>query len=123
MVYGEKIEYSGPIYKEMKVESNKAVLSFSHTGSGLESRNLVLTERGKHKEWRIKEGSAELKGFTVCGEDKKFHNARAQIVGDTVVVTCDAVARPVAVRVRLGDPSGVQPRLCPSIWSRLIPLD
>ncbi len=103
MVYGQEIEYYGPIFKEMKVEGNKAVLSFSHVGNGLEARNLVLTERndGKrtHKEWRIKEGSPSgLTGFTVCGEDKVFHNAKAEIVGDKVVVTCDAVAKPVAVR-------------------------
>ncbi len=108
MVYGEKIEYSGPIYKELKVEGNKAVLSFSHLGSGLETRNLVLTERTgpkdrKHKEWRVKEGSAPLLGFTVCGEDKVFHNAKAEIAGDTVVVTCDAVAKPVAVRYGWAD--------------------
>ena len=41
---------------------------------------------------------ARCPGFTVCGEDKKFHNAKAEIVGDTVVVTCDDVAEPVAVR-------------------------
>lgn len=102
-VYGQKVEYYGPVFKEMIVEGNKAVLSFSHASSGLEARNLVPTEREagkrKHKEWRIKEGSpAGLTGFTVCGEDKKFHNAKAEIVGDRVVVTCDAVLKPVAVR-------------------------
>jgi sialate O-acetylesterase len=98
-VYGEKVEYSGPRYKEMKVDGNKAILSFSHIGGGLEAKNLVLTERGNHKEWRIKEGSAKgLMGFLVCGEDQKFHPAKAEIVGDSVVVTCDEVAKPVAVR-------------------------
>jgi sialate O-acetylesterase len=48
----------------------------------------------------VKAGSAgvPLTGFAVAGEDRKFHNAKAEIVGDTVVVTCEAVAKPVAVR-------------------------
>jgi sialate O-acetylesterase len=39
-----------------------------------------------------------LNGFTVCGEDKVFHPAKATLQGDTVVVTSDKVAKPVAVR-------------------------
>ena len=39
-----------------------------------------------------------LKGFTVAGADKKFIDAKAEIAGDTVVVTGDQVAAPVAVR-------------------------
>lgn len=97
-VYGEKVEYSGPVFKEMKIEGNKAVLTFDHA-DGLETKNLVLVPRDKHKEWRIQDGTAkELMGFTICGEDKKFHNAKAEIVNGTVVVTCDDVAKPVAVR-------------------------
>jgi len=64
----------------MTVEGSKAVLSFTHVGKGLEAKD------------------GELTGFTIAGEDKKFHNAKAEIKGDTVVVSCDAVARPVAVR-------------------------
>ena len=37
-------------------------------------------------------------GFTIAGEDKKFYNATAKIEGETVVVTCDQVAAPKAVR-------------------------
>ena len=83
----------------MKVDGSKAILSFDHA-AGLEARNLVLVPRGdNHKEWRIQEGTAkELTGFTVCGEDKKFYPAKATIQGDTVVVSCDDVAKPVAVR-------------------------
>jgi len=102
--YGEKIEYSGPMFKEMKVEGNKAVLHFTHVGKGLTGMELAATEiiKGANKQtaYRVKAGSAstEIQGFTVCGEDHKFHPAKAEIVGDTVVVQCDAVAKPVAVR-------------------------
>jgi sialate O-acetylesterase len=49
LAYGEKIEYSGPIYEGMKIDGDKVILSFSHLGGGLESK-----------------GGA-LKGFTICG--------------------------------------------------------
>ena len=51
-------------------------------------------------EWRVKEGSegAELSGFAGAGADLKFHPAKAEIVGDTVVVTSEQVTAPVAVR-------------------------
>jgi len=103
-VYGEKIEYSGPAYKSMKAEGNKAVLSFDHVGGGLTSKEMVV---GKLKPsatnegaWRAKEGSegAPLVGFTVAGEDRKFVPAKAEIVGNTVVVTAEGVDKPVAVR-------------------------
>jgi len=105
--YGEKIVYSGPMYKALKVEGNKATISFDHVGGGLGSKEMVPTIERKNKEgtvtaaaYRVKEGStsAPLLGFTVCGKDKVFHNAKAEIVGSTVVVSCDAVAEPIAVR-------------------------
>lgn len=80
LAYGEEIEYSGPIYNSMEVRDGKAVLHFTHLGGGLECRG------------------EELTGFTICGEDRKFVNADAEIVGDTVVVSSPAVANPVAVR-------------------------
>jgi sialate O-acetylesterase len=78
--YGEKVEYSGPLYDSMKVEGNKAILSFKHVGGGLEAKGGLLT------------------GFTVAGEDKKFHNAQAEIQDDKIIITCDQVEKPVAVR-------------------------
>src|SRR5262249_1614957 len=80
IAYNEKLEYSGPVYKSMKVEGEKVLLSFDHVGGGL-----------------VAKGS-ELTGFAVCGEDKVFHPAKAEIKGDTVVVSSDKVAAPVAVR-------------------------
>ena len=47
---------------------------------------------------RLKFNANDLVGFTVAGEDKKFYNATAKVEGDTVVVSSDKVAKPVAVR-------------------------
>ena len=80
LAYGEKIEYSGPLYQGVKIDGNRASLSFTHTGSGLMAKG------------------GELKGFTIAGADKKFLPAKAEITGDTVVVSNAGVPAPVAVR-------------------------
>jgi sialate O-acetylesterase len=80
LVYGKQVPYSGPLFDKLTVDGNKAALSFTHTGKGLEAKGGPLT------------------GFTVAGEDHKFYPATATIEGDKVVVTSDKVAKPVAVR-------------------------
>ncbi|HOX56773.1 MAG TPA: sialate O-acetylesterase [Candidatus Paceibacterota bacterium] len=80
IAYGEKITYSGPVYKAMKVEDTRAVLSFGHVGGGL-----------------VAEGG-ELKGFTIAGADGNFVPAAAVIEADKVVVSSPSVAKPAAVR-------------------------
>lgn len=80
IAYQEKLVYSGPIYQSLKVEGNKAILSFNHTGSGLEARD------------------GELKGFWIAGEDKLWREAKAEIKGRQVIVSSTEVNAPVAVR-------------------------
>ena len=80
LAYGEHIEYSGPLFKSMSVEGNRAIIHFTHVGKGLMAKG------------------GELKGFVVAGTDKKIVPAHAEIQGKTVVVTSDKVSKPVAVR-------------------------
>lgn len=80
IAYGEKIEFSGPQYRNMTAKDGQIVLHFDHVGKGLEARD------------------GALKGFAICGDDKKFVWAKAEIVGNTVVVSSPEVAKPVAVR-------------------------
>ena len=35
IAYGEKVEYSGPVFDRMKIKGNQAEISFTHLGSGL----------------------------------------------------------------------------------------
>jgi sialate O-acetylesterase len=79
-VYGEPVEYIGPTYVSMQVDGNTAILHFKHKGKGLEARGGLLT------------------GFTIAGEDHKFHNAQAEIKDDKVFVTSEEVKNPLAVR-------------------------
>jgi sialate O-acetylesterase len=80
--YGKKdLVYSGPLYKSVKFEGDKAVLTFEHAAGGLKTRDGAAPSR-----------------FQVAGEDKKFVPAKAEIAGETVVVTGEGVTKPVAVR-------------------------
>jgi sialate O-acetylesterase len=81
MVYGKKVEYYGPLYDSHQIDGNKVSVRFTHAGGGL----------------AFKHGD-KLQGFAIAGEDKVFHWADARIEGDVVVLTCDKVPRPVAVR-------------------------
>ena len=80
IVYGEKVEYSGPMYKDYKVSGNKITLYFTHVGKGLNAKDGKLT------------------GFAICGENHKWVWADAKIVGKTVEVTSPEVPKPIAVR-------------------------
>jgi sialate O-acetylesterase len=80
LTYGEKIEYSGPLYDSMVAKDGKIILSFKHVGGGLIAKD------------------GELKGFTIAGEDKQFVPARAEIQGSTVVVSAEGVTDPKAAR-------------------------
>jgi len=85
--YGNNnIIYSGPIYKSLKVEGNKIILSFTNVGGGL-----------------IAKGSGKLHYFAIAGADKKFVWANAKINADKVIVWNNKISKPVAVRYAWAD--------------------
>jgi sialate O-acetylesterase len=75
----KQIEDSGPLYKNMVIDKNKAVISFDH-GEGLHAAGNKLT------------------CFEIAGEDKVFYPADAKIKGEQVFVSSKKVKLPVAVR-------------------------
>ncbi|CAF4006568.1 unnamed protein product [Adineta steineri] len=79
--YGVKdIAYSGPLYKNMQINGNKIIVSFTNTDGGLTSKNKTL------------------QSFEVAGADSVWKPASATIEGDKVIVTSNEVSNPVAVR-------------------------
>jgi len=80
LAYGEKNEYSGPLFASLKIKGANATLHFTHIGGGLAAKD------------------GPLQGFTIAGEDKIFHPAQAEIHGQTIVVHSALVSKPVAVR-------------------------
>ncbi|MBN9384884.1 MAG: 9-O-acetylesterase [Chitinophagaceae bacterium] len=89
-VYGQTMEYSGPVYKSMQKDGDKVVLHFDHTGNGLSTPDIY----------------GYLRGFEVAGDDHQWHYAKASIEGNTVVVWQSGVTNPVAVRYGWSDYAG-----------------
>jgi len=82
----DSIICSGPIYKSYKKEGNRIRISFTEIGSGLSTCD-----------------GEKVKGFAIAGDDKQFHWAKAVIEGNVVVVYCDEVENPQAVRYAWAD--------------------
>lgn len=91
VVYGEKIVYSGPLYREMKVEGNSIRLYFDHIGSGLMVGKKIALPTTEDKEGKLKQ-------FAIAGEDNKWVWGDARIDMNTVLVSSPAVSKPKAVR-------------------------
>ncbi|MEW4454388.1 sialate O-acetylesterase [Bremerella sp. JC817] len=85
--YGYKIVSQSPRYKSMSVEGNAIVIEMDTYGSQLDSFD-----------------TRALQGFTIAGADKKFVNAKAELIGSNKVrVSSPEVKEPVAVRYAWGD--------------------
>jgi sialate O-acetylesterase len=80
IAYKRPVAYSGPVYESMKLEGDKAVLTFKHVGGGLMAKD------------------GPLMGFAIAGEDRKFVSAQAEVRGNEVIAWSPKVSRPVAVR-------------------------
>jgi sialate O-acetylesterase len=72
-------EDSGPLYKDMTIEKNKAIISFYHS-EGLHAMG------------------DKLKYFEIAGENKVFYPAEAKIKGQQVIVQSKMIKTPVSVR-------------------------
>ena len=75
----------------MEQADGHIVVTFDHVGSGLDTLDVN-----------------EVRGFSIAGEDHKFHNAKAEIIGKgrgrtQVKVWSDTVKSPVAVRYAWAD--------------------
>lgn len=89
--YGEKIVHSGPIFDSFRVEDGKSIVTFAHVGGGL------LAADGQ-----------ALRHFEIAGESGPFVPAKAEISGETVVVTGEGITNPRAVRYAWkADPVGI----------------
>jgi sialate O-acetylesterase len=124
IAYGKKLNYSGPMYKSVKFDDGKAVISFDHAAKGLAAgmpssttlpggeATAVTSPVTPTAETTYSYGGgieivvgsdAKLTGFQIAGEDKKFYWADAVIRGKTVVVSSPNVPKPVSVRYGWSD--------------------
>lgn len=80
LAYGEKIEFSGPLFAGVSFAEGRAEVRFSHA-AGLASRD-----------------GGPLRGFELADAAGRFYPAKAEIHGDVVTVTSEKVSAPAAVR-------------------------
>ena len=79
LAYGENVEYSGPLFRQVTTEGEMARVWFAHAARGLMAMG-------------------ELSGFEVAGDDCHFVSAKARIDGKTVVAGAAEVKWPKYVR-------------------------
>ena len=90
--YGQKLPYRSPEIKDAKFDGGKALLTFDYAPQGLRT---IDTD--------------DVKGFAICGEDKKWVWAKASIIGGSkkgtnqIEVSAAGIAKPVAVRYAWAD--------------------
>jgi sialate O-acetylesterase len=77
--YGEQLEYSGPLFRQVTPEGNKLRVWFDHA-VGLEAKG------------------ATLSSFEIAGADGQFVSAQASINGNTVILSSAGVPEPIAAR-------------------------
>lgn len=95
IAYGEDMVYAGPVYQSSKIEKNKIIISFSHTGSGLIFKDSSMSSPAPGQ---------VVGGFSIAGADKKFEWAKAKIIApNKIVVWNDDIKHPVAVRYAWAD--------------------
>ena len=68
-VYGEHVEFSGPVFQNVQFDGGQVTLSFAHADQ-LETSN-----------------NDPIKGFAIAGEDRKFHPAIAAIIGKKILLS------------------------------------
>ena len=81
LTYGENILYSGPIYESYRIEGKSIRISFKNVHGGLKTPN-----------------NESIKGFAIAGTDHRFKWADARIEGNDVIVSCESIENPIAVR-------------------------
>ena len=90
--FGAELVYSGPLFKSAVIEGDKIRVHFDHAEGGL----MVAKKQGVNSPVEMK--GAALAHFEIYDEIGKWHPAVAEIDGESVVVSSDAVKKPLAVR-------------------------
>ncbi len=85
IAYGKSLEFRGPTYSSIAHVGSSLVLSFNHA-KGLKTM-----------------GQAAATGFAVAGEDRVWHWANAEVLGNTVRLSSAEVQKPIAIRYGWSD--------------------
>jgi sialate O-acetylesterase len=91
-LYGKKIPFSGPLFRDAEIQGSEAVVHFDYAKEGL----MVGRIEGVGNIVEAKDGV--LNGFELVGEDGVWHPAKGKVQGQAVLVKSLQVNHPVAVR-------------------------
>jgi sialate O-acetylesterase len=83
---------SGPLYRSHQIDGDQVIIQFDHAGSGL----MTGSKTGMEPTQETKD---PLTYFQICGADRQWKWAQAEITGeDTVTVSHPEVSKPTVVR-------------------------
>ncbi len=101
VAYAEDVVHSGPLFKAFTVQAGKVQLSFDQVGTGL----MLGTKNGTNTNPVVENAGGVLAGFALAGADQQWRAADAVIDagGQTITVSSNQVATPVAVRYGWSD--------------------
>lgn len=89
-VYNHNMVCSGPVFQSFEIKGDQLILTFDSIGKGLSTPN----EYGF------------VYGFEIAGIDKVFYSVKGYIKDNKVIINCDKVAQPIAIRFGwIGDAS------------------
>lgn len=92
--YGKNVVASGPMFDSSSIEDGKVRVKFRSTEGGLVTQPVKFS---------VPRPESAVQGFAICGEDKKWVWAQAEIDGTDVKVWSPEVPHPVAVRYGWAD--------------------
>ena len=80
-VYGKNIVATGPRFVSHSVQGSRIILKFDSTGSGL-----MAADNGSPN------------AFAIAGRNRKWHWAKAEIKGKTIILSAKEINEPIAAR-------------------------
>jgi sialate O-acetylesterase len=89
IAYGKNVVHTGPVFRKMTVQGDSMIIEFDYMDVA-----------------SVKDKYGYICGFQMAGDDQQFFWAKAYSFGNTVIVKCTAVPRPVAVRYAWDDNPG-----------------
>ena len=102
--YGKETPYTGPIYKGYEIKDKKVIVSFEKNslfgGLMVGSKGMAKNRRdpGMFVEPARPTPNDKLNHFRVCGDDRVWYEAVAEIRGEAVHVWSDKVSKPTGVQ-------------------------
>lgn len=93
ITYGEKLEFSGPMFESVEINGSQARISFTHA-DGLKIGSAPAIVLGQE----VTPPLDHLVGFEIADSSGNFVEADAVIDGEEVVVSSKSVSTPKAVR-------------------------